>query len=176
MSQLSSSGGQSIRASASVLPVNVQGWFPLELTGLISLQAKGLLQDHSSKASILWCSAFFTLYLDPADFTLCSYTAVFKILLYFNVVLVLSLTLSYHMTMLFYGMYHIQIICHLVRFHSHLQYLCFASLYTIQKKRNLKFLWLTFTTKNCCKGEIYSTTCRLINNPISFIKQTLTDI
>ena len=37
------SGGQSIGASASVsvLPVNIQGWFPLGLTGLISLQSKG---------------------------------------------------------------------------------------------------------------------------------------
>ena len=37
-----SSGGQSTRASASVLPVNIQDWFPLGLTGLISLQSKGL--------------------------------------------------------------------------------------------------------------------------------------
>ena len=44
MSQLFESGGQSIRASASasVLPMNIQGWFPLGLTGLISLQSKGL--------------------------------------------------------------------------------------------------------------------------------------
>ena len=38
-SQLFTSGGQSIgvSASASVLPMNIQGWFPLELTGLVSL-------------------------------------------------------------------------------------------------------------------------------------------
>ena len=42
MSQFFASGGQSIGASASVLPVNIQDWFPLELTGLISLQSKGL--------------------------------------------------------------------------------------------------------------------------------------
>ena len=44
MSWLSASGGQSIVASASTLvhPVNIQGWFPLGLTGLISLQSKGL--------------------------------------------------------------------------------------------------------------------------------------
>ena len=44
MSQLFTSGGQSIgaSASASVLPVNIQGWFPLGLIGLISLQSKGL--------------------------------------------------------------------------------------------------------------------------------------
>ena len=42
MSWLFPSGGQSIGASASVLPVKIQGWFPLGLTGLISLQSKGL--------------------------------------------------------------------------------------------------------------------------------------
>ena len=36
------SGGQSIGASASVLSMNIQSWFPLGLTGLISLQTKGL--------------------------------------------------------------------------------------------------------------------------------------
>ena len=42
VSWLFSSGGQSIGASALVLPMNIQGWFLLELTGLISLQSKGL--------------------------------------------------------------------------------------------------------------------------------------
>ena len=37
---LSASGGQSIRVSASVLPMNIQGWFPLGLTSLISLLSK----------------------------------------------------------------------------------------------------------------------------------------
>ena len=43
-------GGQSIGASAlaSVLPMNIQGWFPLGLTGFISLQSKGLLRVFSS--------------------------------------------------------------------------------------------------------------------------------
>ena len=61
ISWLFASGGQSIgaTASASVLPMNIQGWFPLGLTGLIYLQSKSLLQDHNLKASILWCSAFF---------------------------------------------------------------------------------------------------------------------
>ena len=42
--------GQNTRtsASASVLPVNIQGWFPLGLTGLISLLSKGLLRVFSS--------------------------------------------------------------------------------------------------------------------------------
>jgi len=43
--------------------MNIQGWFPLGLTGLISLQVQGtlksLLQHHNLKASILWCPAFF---------------------------------------------------------------------------------------------------------------------
>ena len=44
MSQSFTSGGQSIgaSASASVLPMNIQDWFPLGWTGLISLQSKGL--------------------------------------------------------------------------------------------------------------------------------------
>ena len=44
MSQFFASGGQSIgvSASASVLPMNIQGWFPLRWTGWISLQSKGL--------------------------------------------------------------------------------------------------------------------------------------
>ena len=44
MSQLFSSGGQSFgaSASASVFPVNIKDWFPLGLTGLISLQSKGI--------------------------------------------------------------------------------------------------------------------------------------
>ena len=62
MSRLFTSGGQSIGALATVLPRNIQGWFPLGLTDLISLQSKGLsslLQHHSSKASIIRCSTFF---------------------------------------------------------------------------------------------------------------------
>ena len=42
MSWLFASGGQSIRASASVLPMSIQSWFPLGSTGLISLLSKGL--------------------------------------------------------------------------------------------------------------------------------------
>ena len=65
MSQFFTSGGQSIGApaSASVFPMNIQVWFPLGLTGLISLQSNGLLQHHSPKASVLQFSAFFTVQL-----------------------------------------------------------------------------------------------------------------
>ena len=42
MSRLFASGGLTIGASASVLPMTIQDWFPLELTSLISLQSKGL--------------------------------------------------------------------------------------------------------------------------------------
>ena len=50
MSQFFTLGGQCIgaSASASVLPVNIQGWFPLVLTGLISLMSKGLSRVFSS--------------------------------------------------------------------------------------------------------------------------------
>ena len=67
-SQFFTSRSQStgILASASVLPIYIQDWFPLGWTGWISLQFKGLkslLQHHSSKASIIWHSAFFMLQL-----------------------------------------------------------------------------------------------------------------
>ena len=50
MSQLFTSGGQSIGASvlAPVLPMNIQARFPLGLTGLISLLSKGLSRVFSS--------------------------------------------------------------------------------------------------------------------------------
>ena len=50
MNQFFSSGGQSIRvsASASDLPMCVQDWFPLGLTGLVSLQSKGLSRVFSN--------------------------------------------------------------------------------------------------------------------------------
>ena len=57
------SDGQNIGASASALSVKIQHWFPLRLTGLISLLSKELSKVFSSttvvKASILQCSAFF---------------------------------------------------------------------------------------------------------------------
>ena len=64
MSQFFASGGQSIgvSTSASVLPMNIQDWFPLGWTGWIALQSKtlkSLLQHHSPKASILQRSTFF---------------------------------------------------------------------------------------------------------------------
>ena len=59
MSQLFPSGGQSIAASASasVLPMNIQGWFPLGLTGLISLLSKELLRVVAS-LKVRKCSFF----------------------------------------------------------------------------------------------------------------------
>ena len=69
MSQFFTSGGQSIgvSASASVLPMNIQDWFPLGLTGLISLKSKGLSRVFSKtkfqKAPTLQRSAFFVVQL-----------------------------------------------------------------------------------------------------------------
>ena len=48
MSRLFILGGQRIGASVSILPTNIPGWFPLGLTGLISLQSKGLSRVFSS--------------------------------------------------------------------------------------------------------------------------------
>ena len=63
LGQLFASGGQSIGAlpSASVLPVNIQDWFPLEWTDLVSLQSKGLSRVLSN--SVVSCITFY-LYLE----------------------------------------------------------------------------------------------------------------
>ena len=65
MSQCFASGGQSIEASASLLPINIQDWFALGLTGLISMLSKGLYRVCSGtttwKHEFIWCSAF----IDP---------------------------------------------------------------------------------------------------------------
>ena len=60
MSHLLASGDQNTvaSASASVLPVNIQDWFPLGWTGLTSLKSKGLSGVFSS-TTVLQCSAFF---------------------------------------------------------------------------------------------------------------------
>ena len=52
------SGGINIGASASVLPMNIQGWFPIGLTGLISLQSKGLSRVFFS--TTVWKHPFFS--------------------------------------------------------------------------------------------------------------------
>ena len=59
MNWLFTSGGQSIGASApaAVLPMNIQDWFPLGLTGLISLQTKGLSRVFSN--TTVWRHHFF---------------------------------------------------------------------------------------------------------------------
>ena len=61
MSHFFASGGQSFGASAPVLLMNIQDWFPLELTGWISLQSKGLSRvfpTPQSKLSVLQWSTF----------------------------------------------------------------------------------------------------------------------
>ena len=69
VSQLFASGGQNIgvSASASVLPMNTQDWSPFRMDWLDLLAVQGtlksLLQHHTSKASILWSSAFFIVQL-----------------------------------------------------------------------------------------------------------------
>ena len=69
MSQPFASDSQStgVSASASVLPMNIQDWFSLGLTGFISLLSKGLLksplQHHILKESTPWFSTFFMVQL-----------------------------------------------------------------------------------------------------------------
>ena len=62
MSQFVPSGGQNIRASASVLPVNIQSWFPLGLTDLISLLSKRLWRIFSNTTIQRHCSLMLSLY------------------------------------------------------------------------------------------------------------------
>ena len=67
MSQFFASGGQSTgaSASASVLPMNIIISFRTDWFDLLAVQGtlKSLLQHHSSKVSILWCSTFFIVQL-----------------------------------------------------------------------------------------------------------------
>ena len=69
MSSLFTSSGQSIGASASVVPINIQGWFPLGLTDdwfdLLAVRGtlKSLFQSHNLKASVFQHSAFFVVQL-----------------------------------------------------------------------------------------------------------------
>ena len=91
-----------VSASALVLPMNTQDWSPSGWTGWISLQFKGLsslLQNHSSKASILLHSAFFTVQLSHSYMTtgktiaLTRWTFVGKVMsLLFNIVSRLVIT------------------------------------------------------------------------------------
>ena len=66
MSWLFTSGGQSIGASASVLPMNIQDWLPLGIEWFdlaVQRTLRSLLQHHSWKASTFWCSTFFIVQL-----------------------------------------------------------------------------------------------------------------
>ena len=105
VSQLLASSGQNIgaSASASVLPMNIQGWFPLGLTGLISMLSKGLsrvLLQHNWKASILWRTTFFMVQLAHLYMTigktiaLTIWTFVGKMSLLFNMLSRLPWSLS----------------------------------------------------------------------------------
>ena len=60
VNQFFASGGQSIRvsASASVLPMNIQDWFPLGWTDLISLQSKGLSSENESESHSVMSNSF----------------------------------------------------------------------------------------------------------------------
>ena len=105
MSQLFASGGQStgVSALASVLPMNNPGLISLRMDWLDLLAAqgtlKGRLQHHSSKASIFWCSAFFTVQLSHPYMTtgktiaLTRWTFVGKVIsLFFNMLSRLVIT------------------------------------------------------------------------------------
>ena len=75
MSWLFTSGGQSIGASVSVsvLPMNIQGWFPLGLTGLISLLSKGLSGVFQTPQFKSINSSVFSLSYGPTLTSVCDY-------------------------------------------------------------------------------------------------------
>ena len=90
----SGSQGTGTSASASVLSMNIQGWFPLKLDlfDLVAVQEtlKSLHQHQSSKASVLWYSAFFTVqpshpYMTPGKIialTMCTFVGTVMPLLF----------------------------------------------------------------------------------------------
>ena len=97
MSWLFASCGQSVgaSASASILPVNIQDWFPLELTGLISLLSKGLSRIFSSTIDqkhqifstqpLLWFNSHIHIWLLEKIIALTIWTFVSKVMsLLFN--------------------------------------------------------------------------------------------
>ena len=66
VSQRFTSGSQSIEASASVLSMNIQGWFPLDLLVWFPCFPRDSQESSPTpqfKASILWCLAFFMVLL-----------------------------------------------------------------------------------------------------------------
>ena len=87
------SGGQSIRvsASASVLPINIQDWFPLGWTGLISLKFKGLsrvffnttVQKHRSKGNRTLYNFSFGSKVSFSELSTCCST-IFYTLIFYN--------------------------------------------------------------------------------------------
>ena len=99
MSQFFTSSGQStgVSASASVLPMNIQDWFPLGWTGWISLQSKGpsrVFSNTTSKASILQCSAFFIVQVSHPHITTGKTTALTKRIFVGNIMSLLFNMLS----------------------------------------------------------------------------------
>ena len=92
ISQFFASGGQSIgaKATVSVLPMSIQGWFPLGLTGLISLHSKGLsrvfsnttVQKHQffSAQLSLWSNSHIHAWLLKKTIALTMWTFVSKVI------------------------------------------------------------------------------------------------
>ena len=63
VSRVFATGGQSMGASASVLPMNIQGWFPLGLTGFISMLSKGLSRISTLIVEVLGKGKHFLYFL-----------------------------------------------------------------------------------------------------------------
>ena len=88
MSRLFASGGQSngASASASVLPMNIQDWFPLALTGLIFLQSKGLSRVFSKTTQFKNINIYHILKIHLYIY-MCVYIYIFMLYISYNEIL-----------------------------------------------------------------------------------------
>ena len=86
MSQLFASGGQSIKASASasVLPMNIQDWFPLGLTGWISLLSKDSQESSPAPQFKSIDSLVLSLHYGPTLTSVCDYCFHYLVLWFHN--------------------------------------------------------------------------------------------
>ena len=74
-----------VSASASILPMNIQDWFPLRLTGLISLQSKGLSGDLAQSISSSFVLAFYLVLNSIVIITICYYYYLFITHMYIKI-------------------------------------------------------------------------------------------
>ena len=162
MSQFFASGSQSIGASAlaSVLPKTIQGWsLRIDWFHLLAVQGtfRSLLQHHSLKVSILWCSAFFflqssspyTLPSNPTSRTFMEFLSLWQVFLNAHpkpsVLMTVPTTISNGVKCSSWPLNH-QSHIHVFIFHILLEFTCKGSKFTRPQcepvKQYFLFFWL----------------------------------